>query len=167
MVPDNVITVLVQENLDIACSAIEKAAMERAIADVDEGFAQSYEARRRHREIRAGQPFWDPAAPPSTFTSVLPDALRIKPSGVQPHQALVYEDFSESPFQCITFVYQRATDALAYPPRTDSRASSTPFNPAGLYAHSPSLDQIVSLRSHQEVMERFTVCSLITLAMFF
>jgi len=96
MVPDTVITVLVQENLDIACSAIEKAAMERAIADVDEGFAQSYEARRRHREIRAGQPFWDPAAPPSTFTSVLPDALRIKPSGVQPHQALVYEDFSES-----------------------------------------------------------------------
>ena len=55
------------------------------------------------------------------------------------------------------FRYQQATDALSYPPRTDSRASSTPFNPAGLYAHSPSLDQIVSLRSHQEVMERFTV----------
>ena len=42
-----------QDNLDIACVAIEKAAMERATADVDEGFAPSYDIRRRHREVRA------------------------------------------------------------------------------------------------------------------
>jgi len=51
MVPDQVISLLVQDNLDIACSAIEKAAMERAVTDVDEGFATSYEVRRRHREV--------------------------------------------------------------------------------------------------------------------
>lgn len=43
---------MVQDNLEIACSAIEKAAMERAVAEVDEGFASSYDARRRHREVR-------------------------------------------------------------------------------------------------------------------
>lgn len=46
-----VIAILVSDNLEIACAAIEKAAMERAVADVDEGFASAYEQRRRHREV--------------------------------------------------------------------------------------------------------------------
>lgn len=45
------LTILAADNLDVACAAIEKAAMERAVSDVDEGFAASYEARRRHREV--------------------------------------------------------------------------------------------------------------------
>ena len=40
-----------QDNLDAACAAIEKAAMERAIVEIDEGFANSYGARQRHREV--------------------------------------------------------------------------------------------------------------------
>ena len=52
VVSEQVISLLVQDNLDIACSAIEKTAMERAVTDVDEGFAASYEVRRRHREVR-------------------------------------------------------------------------------------------------------------------
>ena len=52
MVSEQVISLLVQDNLDIACSAIEKAAMERAVTDVDEGFTASYEVRRRHREVK-------------------------------------------------------------------------------------------------------------------
>ena len=39
------------DNLESACAAIEKAAMERAVNDVDESFASSFEARRRHREV--------------------------------------------------------------------------------------------------------------------
>jgi CCR4-NOT transcription complex subunit 1 len=41
----------VTENLEIACSAIEKAAMERAVMDVDETLAMSFENRRGHREV--------------------------------------------------------------------------------------------------------------------
>ena len=52
MVSEQVISLLVQDNLDFACSAIEKTAMERAVTDVDEGFAASYEVRRRHREVK-------------------------------------------------------------------------------------------------------------------
>ncbi len=51
MIPEPAIALIVGDNLDIACSAIEKAAMERAVTDVDEGFAQVYEMRRRHREV--------------------------------------------------------------------------------------------------------------------
>ena len=108
---ESVLPVLIQDNLDLACQAVEKAAMDRAVLDVDDGFAQSFELRRRHREVcylssqikathssyflqqRPGQPFWDPSVPHIPFVSGLPDPLRLKPSGVQPQQAAVYEDF--------------------------------------------------------------------------
>lgn len=83
--------------------------MDRAAVEVDENFANAYEARRRHREVsdvpcrqittlmnlqtRIGQPFWDPSIPQSHFAGALPDPLRIKPLGVQGNQAVVYEDF--------------------------------------------------------------------------
>ena len=53
MAPDQVVLLLVQENIELACRAIEKAAMDRAVADVDENFAASYELRRRHRQVLA------------------------------------------------------------------------------------------------------------------
>lgn len=95
MISEQVLSILVADNVEVACSAIEKAAMERAVVDVDEGFTASYDARRRHRELRSGQPFWDPSTPPTNFSVVLPDPLRIKAAGLQPHQFAVYEDFCE------------------------------------------------------------------------
>ena len=53
MAPDQVVLLLVQENIELACRAIEKAAMDRAVADVDESFAASFELRRRHRQVLA------------------------------------------------------------------------------------------------------------------
>ncbi|KAJ2931428.1 hypothetical protein H1R20_g5724, partial [Candolleomyces eurysporus] len=142
-VPDGVVQILVQDNLDNACSTIEKAAMDRAVIDVDEGFAPSYEARRRHREARPTAPFWDPAAPRSAFPTSLPDPLRIKANGLQPHQLSVYEDFASDA--------KRVAD-LSRPGSAASFAASIP------YIRSPALDQQM-LRPggilHQEAMERF------------
>lgn len=56
MASEQVLTILATDNLDVACAAIEKAAMERAVSDVDDGFATSYEARRRHREVSGAYP---------------------------------------------------------------------------------------------------------------
>ncbi|KAF7359396.1 Not1-domain-containing protein [Mycena sanguinolenta] len=142
MVPEPVILLLVQDNLDIACTAIEKAAMERAVSDVDESFAASFEARRRHREARNGQSFWDPSATPSSFAVTLPDPLRVKPNGLQPHQPGVYEDFSMDP---------KRTAVASRP------SSTTSFTPA-LYAPSPAPDppQYLNL-NHQDAMDRFGV----------
>ncbi|KAF5324741.1 hypothetical protein D9611_004517 [Ephemerocybe angulata] len=146
-VPDTVVQALVAENLDNACSTIEKAAMERVVADVDEGFAQSYENRRRHRETRPTAPFYDNAAPRHAFPASLPDRLRIKQNGLQPAQLNVYEDF--------------ATDTKHVSLSEASRpGSATSFAPNIPYIRSPSVDQQV-LRGngipHQEVMDRFAV----------
>ncbi|KAF8964122.1 Not1-domain-containing protein [Flammula alnicola] len=144
IVSEQVVSLLVQDNLDIACSAIEKAAMERAITDVDEGFASSYDVRRRHRELRSTQAFWDPSVPHSNFTASLPDPLRIKPTGVQSHQALVYEDFGAD--------LKR---------RTDSRPASVTsiHTSAAPYSQSPSMEHEFNqnLHNHQEAMDRFAI----------
>ncbi|KAF8589926.1 Not1-domain-containing protein [Ramaria rubella] len=94
MVPEEVIGLLTGENIDLCCVAIEKAAMDRAMADVDEGFSAAFEARRRHREHRYGQPFWDATNHHTNFSANLPDPLRIRPGGLHSPQGKVYEDFA-------------------------------------------------------------------------
>ncbi|KAF8431772.1 Not1-domain-containing protein [Boletus edulis BED1] len=148
VISEQVLSILVADNVEVACSVIEKAAMERAVADVDEGFATSYEVRRRHRELRSGQAFWDPAAPPANFSVVLPDALRIKATGLQPHQVAVYEDFSLDPKRRPPTM-SRPGSAAAY-----SRADHLP---TAVYAGSPAPEQGMSALSHPEAMEQFTI----------
>ena len=90
-------------SIELACHIVKKAAIDRAVADVDKNFAASYELRRRHRQVmfyflfgiqayfrtpqtNCGQPFWDVLALNSNFLANLPDPLQIQPTGVQPNQ---------------------------------------------------------------------------------
>ncbi|KAG9104806.1 hypothetical protein FRC06_009276 [Ceratobasidium sp. 370] len=95
MVPEQIILRVVADNVDMSCTAIERAAMDRAVTVIDEAFASSYELRRRHNEQRPNQPFWDPTMPVMHYQSSLPDPLRIKPSGLLTQQTRVYDDFSQ------------------------------------------------------------------------
>ncbi|KAH9981460.1 Not1-domain-containing protein [Lactifluus volemus] len=144
MAPDQVVLLLVQDNIELACRVIEKAAMDRAVADVDENFASSYEHRRRHRQTNRGQPFWDVSAMNSNFSANLPDPLRIKPSGVQANQISVYEDFG--------------VDAKRHWSSRPSSTMSYSRNDAPAYPPSPAVDQSVAgpvALSHSEAMDRF------------
>ena len=159
--------------------------MDRAVLDVDDGFAQSFELRRRHREVcylssqikathssyflqqRPGQPFWDPSVPHIPFVSGLPDPLRLKPSGVQPQQAAVYEDFG----MC-SYIYEVScmlTLELGMDPKrrmgTSRPASTASYGRndrlGSIYASSPApevpLPGSHMLLGHQEAMEQFNV----------
>ncbi|KAG8732244.1 hypothetical protein FRC11_014912 [Ceratobasidium sp. 423] len=95
MVPEQIILRVVSDNVDMACTAIERAAMDRAVTVIDEAFAASYELRRRHNETRPNQPFWDPNMPIMHYQQSLPDPLRIKPTGLVNSQTRVYDDFSQ------------------------------------------------------------------------
>ncbi|KAI0798095.1 Not1-domain-containing protein [Abortiporus biennis] len=145
-IPDQVYNILVQDNLDIACQAIEQAAMERAALDVDDAFATAFDARQRHREQRPGQAFWDPNVPHTLFASSLPEPLRLKPSGVQPIQFAVYEDFDSKRRHNVS----RPASTVSYN-RGEIPASS-------VYGSTVSGEQIVSTAgylSHQDAMDRF------------
>ncbi|KAI0085426.1 Not1-domain-containing protein [Irpex rosettiformis] len=144
---DQVIALLVQDNLDIACQAIEKAARERATLEVEEGFVTAFDARRRHREQFAGQPFWDPSVPHSPFSNALPDPLRIRPLGIQPVQAAVYEDFGPE--------QKPRVQVTSRPGSTVSYSRNDRFN--AMYNTSPGPDSIQGrgMIDHQDAVDQF------------
>lgn len=53
--PEQAILVVVADNLELACSVVERVAMEKAVMEVDDGLSPAYLARRTHREVRD---FW-------------------------------------------------------------------------------------------------------------
>ncbi|KAI9026639.1 CCR4-Not complex component, Not1-domain-containing protein [Phycomyces nitens] len=88
----------VMDNLELVCAVIEKAAMEKATIDVDETMMNAYTARKKHREQRPGQPYFDMEIfSVSRYPSTLPELLRSKPNGLQPNQLQVYDDFARIP----------------------------------------------------------------------
>lgn len=93
-IPEQAILVLAGENLDLACSVVEKVAMEKAVLEVDDGLSPAYLSRRGHRE-RSREAFWDTAAmAASHYSGMLPDPLRLKLGGLSERQLLVYEEFA-------------------------------------------------------------------------
>ncbi|KAI9365956.1 CCR4-Not complex component, Not1-domain-containing protein [Zopfochytrium polystomum] len=91
---EEAVYIIVADNLDLACSVMEKAAAEKAISEIDEALLAAFISRRKHREQRAGQPFCDISIYASSrYPSSLPDILRLKPGGLTPSQLRVYEEF--------------------------------------------------------------------------
>ncbi|KAJ3175056.1 hypothetical protein HDU87_006452 [Geranomyces variabilis] len=92
--PEQAVYIIVADNLDLACSVLEKAAAEKALPDIDEALSSSFVNRRKHRE-RSNQPFYDMLVyAASRYPSTLPDPLRLKIGGLNGQQLRVYEDFS-------------------------------------------------------------------------
>lgn len=94
--PEQALLLLVQDNLDLACVVIEKTAMEKALAKVDEGLASAYAKRREFVTHGRGVVFWDNASL-SHYSTTLPDMLRIAPPGLQPAQLRVYDNLAMTP----------------------------------------------------------------------
>ncbi|KAJ3054880.1 hypothetical protein HDU99_007674, partial [Rhizoclosmatium hyalinum] len=93
-VSEQVVYMIVQDNLDLACSVMERAAAEKSIVEIDESLAAAYMNRRKHRE-RSSQPFYDVNVyAASRYPSSLPEPLKLKSNGLTPSQYRVYDDFS-------------------------------------------------------------------------
>ncbi|KAI8909736.1 CCR4-Not complex component, Not1-domain-containing protein [Gorgonomyces haynaldii] len=93
-VPDQIVFVVVSDNIDLACTFMEKAAAEKSIAEIDESLQMQFQARSKHRELRSGQPFVDiQVYGASRYPAALPDPLRLRPGGLVASQMSVYEDF--------------------------------------------------------------------------
>jgi CCR4-NOT transcription complex subunit 1 len=97
-ISEQVILIVVADNLDLACTFIEKAAMDKAVPEIDDSLASSFSNRKKHRE-RTGQPYYDMSVYSgiSRYMGSLPEPLRLKPNGLVPQQLRVYEDFARIP----------------------------------------------------------------------
>ncbi|CAJ0849761.1 6099_t:CDS:2, partial [Entrophospora sp. SA101] len=48
---EQAILILVSDNLELACSVIEKAAMDKAVPEIDEALSTTFSNRKKHREV--------------------------------------------------------------------------------------------------------------------
>jgi len=91
---EHTITVISQDNLDLGCTIIEKAATDKAVRDIDDRLLNCYHVRQKAKS--SGQAFYD-SKMESLIPATLPDALRPKPGHLNPQQQRVYDDFSRIP----------------------------------------------------------------------
>ena len=90
---EQIVQVCSNDNLELGCMLIEKASTEKAVRDIDEELASSYQARRKCRETN--QPFVDlvSSKPGAKYPRDLPDALKPNMGGLHSQQLVVYEGF--------------------------------------------------------------------------
>lgn len=165
--PEQAIFITVADNLDLACSVVEKAAAEKAIPEIDESLATAYLNRRKHREVAfnqrgAAQPFYDMAVyAASRYPSTLPETLRLKPGGLLPNQMRVYEDFLRISRQVPDQAGVGAADARVQLARQVPRQDGAAFNAAGVVTTPTSAGSMedgvgAAPMTAQQALEKFT-----------
>ncbi|RUS35473.1 CCR4-Not complex component, Not1-domain-containing protein [Jimgerdemannia flammicorona] len=148
--PEQAIMIVVNENSELACSIIEKAAMEKALPEIDEALASGFNNRKKHRE-RTNQPFYDMSVfSASRYPSSLPEPLRLKPNGLQMQQLRVYEDFARSRMQ------NQLTTYGAEPDRVPRATRPEVYHPSYGYAADVSYEGGAQAQAgaHQ-ILEKF------------
>lgn len=91
--PTDQISMAVSDNVDIICSIIERAAVDRSISQIEEVLQPAFMNRRSYAESGTTQPFADQV---STYALSLPDPFRLKVGGPDNEQFAVYENFGKN-----------------------------------------------------------------------
>eukprot|EP00850_Spirogloea_muscicola_P021681 SM000258S09097 [mRNA] locus=s258:124363:135751:+ [translate_table: standard] len=95
---EQAVQLITNDNLDLGCAVIEKAATEKALHDLEETLGPALAARKKSRE-QLGATFYDASIYSQGSLSRLPEALRPKPGRLSATQYRVYEDFARLPWQ--------------------------------------------------------------------
>jgi CCR4-NOT transcription complex subunit 1 len=90
------IPLAVNDNLQLALSIIQKAAVEKAVHDLDETMLPALALRRQFKTTSPNQLFCD-TQNASKYAMTLPEPLGIKPGGVTLEQFHIYDDFGKKP----------------------------------------------------------------------
>ncbi|KAI9257630.1 CCR4-Not complex component, Not1-domain-containing protein [Sporodiniella umbellata] len=149
------------DNLELICAVIEKTAMEKVIAEVDEILMSAYANRKKHREQQRGSPYFDmDVFSLSRYPASLPEPLRPKPNGLHANQLRVYEDFlyvsrmspqSGQPIDPSSFELQHSMRSAV------SSNTAHPELHSSYHGNSASLIEQQQASAHQ-ILERFAQC---------
>ncbi|KAB8272086.1 CCR4-Not complex component, Not1-domain-containing protein [Aspergillus minisclerotigenes] len=90
--PEGLILMCVNDNLDAACGIVEKAAEEKSLPEIEKVIEPQLEARRRHRAARPNEPFIDPSM--NRWGLFIPEPYRQAPGGLNKEQLAIYEEFA-------------------------------------------------------------------------
>ncbi|KAJ5683312.1 CCR4-Not complex component N.t1.c1 C-terminal [Penicillium macrosclerotiorum] len=90
--PEGLILMCVNDNLDAACGIVEKAAEEKSLPEIEKVIEPQLEARRRHLATRPNEPFIDPSM--NRWGLFIPEPYRQAPGGLNKEQLAIYEEFA-------------------------------------------------------------------------
>ncbi|RDW86405.1 CCR4-NOT core subunit CDC39 [Aspergillus mulundensis] len=90
--PEGLILMCVNDNLDAACGIVEKAAEEKSLPEIEKVIEPQLEARRRHRATRPSEPFIDPSM--TRWGLFIPEPYRQNPGGLNKEQLAIYDEFA-------------------------------------------------------------------------
>lgn len=90
--PEGLILMCVNDNLDAACGIVEKAAEEKSLPEIEKVIEPQLEARRRHHATRPNEPFLDPSM--NRWGLFIPEPYRQAPGGLNKEQVAIYEEFA-------------------------------------------------------------------------
>ncbi|KAI3908415.1 hypothetical protein MKW92_020455 [Papaver armeniacum] len=94
---EQAVQISTNDNLDLGCAVVEKAAIEKALQTIDGEIAEQLSVRRKHREA-VGPAYFDATTYTQFPLSLVPEALRPNPRRSLSQQR-VYEDFVRFPWQ--------------------------------------------------------------------
>ncbi|CAI6340370.1 unnamed protein product [Periconia digitata] len=89
--PEGHVLMFVNDNLDLVCSTVEKAAEVSSLQEIDTQIEDAVRARRVFRQTRPNEPFKDAAISPWAF--YIPEPYKQVAGGLNSHQLAIYDDF--------------------------------------------------------------------------
>lgn len=107
--PEGAILMCVNDNLDAACSMVEKAAEQRSMPEIEANIEEHLAARRRHRANRPNEVFIDPMI--NRWAFFIPEPYRQTPGGLNKDQMAIYEEFTRQPRGPANHVQNASTDS--------------------------------------------------------
>ncbi|KAL1390585.1 CCR4-Not complex component, Not1-domain-containing protein [Phyllosticta capitalensis] len=89
--PEGLILMFVNDNLDTVCNMVEQAAETQSLVEIDVQLEGGLRARRYHKSAQLREPFNDP--PVKHWAGFIPEPYRQSPGGLNAEQLAIYEDF--------------------------------------------------------------------------
>jgi CCR4-NOT transcription complex subunit 1 len=160
-IPQNDLEAIVQkcvnDNLDLGCMLVVKAATEKAMRDIDARLRDDFEIRKTTRE-QQGQKYYDMSIFHSRnrYPSALPDVLRPQPGGLQNHQYMVYSMFQQMPRRNMPDIGKDANESQGGAPASSSAASEAPLPTVANGAPANAANQ--ETLSSTQALERIFDC---------
>ncbi|KAL2868313.1 CCR4-NOT core subunit CDC39 [Aspergillus lucknowensis] len=174
--PEGLILMCVNDNLDAACGIVEKAAEEKSLPEIEKVIDSQIEARRRHRTTHPSEPFIDPSM--SRWGLFIPEPYRQTPGGLNKDQLAIYEEFArQSRGPAAAHIQNASTDSgrqlpdvlqEPYPPipnlstpaeqpavplRTPQPQQDSRLQQSGLVGTSSQLNGLIETQNHPNRVE--------------
>jgi CCR4-NOT transcription complex subunit 1 len=107
--PEGAILMCVNDNLEIACGMVEKAAEQRSMPEIEANIEDQLAARRRHRANRPNEAYIDPMI--NRWAFFIPEPYRQTPGGLNKEQMAIYEEFTRQSRGPVNHIQTASTDS--------------------------------------------------------